>query len=103
MNMRLFSPLVVLSLVIMALSSCDPQRLYDDNKLIAGDKWYYKDAVPFDVQVTDTTKLYNVYVNLRIDADYKYNNIFMWVNTTNPEKKTDQRRVDIRLADDGGK
>jgi gliding motility-associated lipoprotein GldH len=88
---------------LLLFASCDPQRLYDDNKLIAGNKWYYKDIVPFDVQVTDTTQLYNVYVNLRIDADYKYNNIFMWVNTTNPEKKTDRRRIEIRLADDGGK
>jgi gliding motility-associated lipoprotein GldH len=103
MNSRLFFPLIVLGAALLLLASCDPQRLYDDNKLIAGNKWYYKDAVPFDVQVTDTTRLYNVYVNLRIDADYKYNNIFMWVNTTNPEKKTDQRRIEIRLADDGGK
>ncbi len=84
-------------------SACDPGRVYDDNKSIPGDTWFYKNAVLFEVQIQDTTKLYNVYVNLRVTADYKYSNIFMWVNTTNPEKKTDQRRVEIRLADEGGK
>jgi gliding motility-associated lipoprotein GldH len=97
------SGLVMLLFSVMFFASCDSNRLYDENKLIPADQWFYKSTVPFDIQVTDTTRLYNVYVNLRISADYKYNNIFMWVNTTNPEKKTDQRRIEIRLADDGGK
>lgn len=85
------------------LVSCDPQRLYDDNKKIPNNQWYYKNLVPFDVQIDDTNQLYNVYINLRVGADYKYNNIFIWLNTTNPERKTDKRRVEIRLADDAGK
>jgi gliding motility-associated lipoprotein GldH len=95
----------ILAVLVFAsvFCACDPGRVYDDNKLIEGNNWYYKNAVPFDIQIKDTTKLYNVYVNLRITSDYKYSNIFMWMNTTNPEKKTDQRRIEIRLADEGGK
>lgn len=89
--------------LVSLITACDPGRVYDDNKSIPADTWFYKNAIPFEVQITDTTKLYNVYVNLRVTSDYKYSNIFMWVNTTNPEKKTDQRRVEIRLADEGGK
>ena len=59
--------------------------------------------MPFDVQITDTAKYYNVLVNLRIDANYKYSNLFMLVHTTNPDKKTDQRRIEIRLADESGR
>jgi gliding motility-associated lipoprotein GldH len=97
---------VYLVLVVMGISlfsACDKGRVFDENKPIAENLWYYKNRVPFDVQIADTNKLYNVYVNLRITSDYKYSNIFMWLHTTNPEKKTDQRRVEIRLADDGGK
>lgn len=88
---------------VFVFSSCDKGRVFDENKTISENQWYYKNIIPFDVQIGDTNKLYNVYVNLRITADYKYSNIFMWLHTTNPEKKTDQRRVEIRLADDGGK
>jgi gliding motility-associated lipoprotein GldH len=96
--------LVSICIVLTSLfSACDPSRIFDDNKLIDGNQWYYKNAIPFDVHITDTNKLYNVYVNLRISSDYKYNNLFMWVNTTNPAKKTDQRRIEIRVANDGGK
>lgn len=103
MSVKLTRSLVVITSLLLLFTACDRSRLYDDNKLIPKDQWYYKNPVPFDVQVTDTNKFYNVYVNLRISADYRYNNIFMWVNTTNPARKTDQRRIEIRLADDGGK
>jgi gliding motility-associated lipoprotein GldH len=85
------------------VTSCDRGRVFDENKTITDNQWYFKNRIPFDVQVTDTNKLYNVYVNLRVTSDYKYSNIFMWLYTTNPEKKTDQRRIEIRLADDDGK
>lgn len=90
-------------ITLFVVSSCDPGRVFDDNKTIEGDAWYYKNRVPFDVRIKDTTKLYNVYVNLRVSADYKYSNIFMLVHTLNPDKKTDQRRIEIKLANESGK
>jgi gliding motility-associated lipoprotein GldH len=88
---------------VLLLSSCDPGRLFEENKTIDGNAWYYKSFIPFDTEVKDTTKFYNVLVNVRVDADYKYANMFMWVHVTNPEKKADQRRVEIKLADERGK
>ena len=87
----------------IGLSSCDSTHLFDENKNIDADAWYYKSILPFDVQVKDTNQLYNVLVNLRVDANYKYSNIFMLVHTTNPDKKQDERRIEIRLADESGK
>lgn len=83
--------------------SCDPNRVAEMNKPIDGSGWFYQNRIPFDVQITDTTQFYNVYVNLRITPDYRYNNIFLWVHTMNPQKQSDKRRVEIRLADERGK
>jgi gliding motility-associated lipoprotein GldH len=101
--MKVWRKLLFIASILVLFVSCDPARVFDDNKTIPGDAWYFKNTVPFEVQVIDTTKLYNVYVNVRINSDYKYSNIFMWLNTTNPQKKMDQRRIEIRLADEGGK
>jgi gliding motility-associated lipoprotein GldH len=101
--MRTVVQIGILTLLFGVLNACDPGRLHEENKLIPSDRWFYKNTIPFEVQIKDTHQLYNVYVNVRIGADYKYSNLFMWVNTTNPEKKTDQRRVEIKLADEGGK
>ena len=89
--------------VVMILSACDPGRLFEENKNIDNNAWYYKNAAVFDLQVKDTTKWYNMLVNLRVDADYKFSNLFMWVRVINPAKKSDQRRVEIKLADEHGK
>lgn len=91
------------TMMMLLLTACDPARVFDENRNIEHDSWYYKNRIPFDVRISDTSKFYNVYVNLRVNADYKYSNIFMWVHTTNPDKKTDQRRIEIRLADESGK
>jgi len=93
----------ILFFSLMIITSCDPGRLFEENKNVDGNAWYYKSFIPFDAQIKDTTKFYNVLVNVRIDADYKYSNMFMWVHITNPEKKSDQRRVEIKLADERGK
>jgi gliding motility-associated lipoprotein GldH len=89
--------------ILWALAACDEGRIFEENKRIPTDSWYYKSLVPFDVNITDTQKRYNVYVNVRISSDYKYSNLFLWVNTTNPQRKTDQRRVEIKLANEAGK
>ena len=85
-------------ITLLLVTSCDPGRVFDDNKTIEGDAWYYKNKVPFDVRIKD-----NVFVNLRVGADYKYSNVFMLVHTLNPDKKTDQRRIEIKLANESGK
>lgn len=86
-----------------SLSSCDTAQLFDENKNIDAAAWYYKNLLPFDVHITDTNQFYNILVNLRVDANYKYNNIFMLLYTTNPDKKQDERRIEIKLADESGK
>ncbi|MES2559187.1 MAG: gliding motility lipoprotein GldH [Bacteroidota bacterium] len=101
--MKVWCKLFLVVSILMLFVACDSGRVFDDNKSIPGNAWFHKNAVPFEIQVTDTTKLYNVYVNVRINSEYKYSNIFMWLNTTNPQKKMDQRRIEIRLADEGGK
>jgi len=92
-----------LILLVVVLQSCDPGRLYDENKTIPSDRWYYKNRMPFDVQITDTNTWYDVSINLRVSTEYKYNNVFLWIYTTNPARQTDKRRVEIRLADEKGK
>lgn len=90
-------------LLPMMLTGCDPARVFDENKTINDNQWYYKTSMPFEVRVQDTNAWYNVYINLRVSSDYKFNNIFLWLHTTNPDNQTDKRRIEIRLADEHGK
>ncbi len=94
---------IFLCCLLTGLTSCDKARLFDENKTIENNAWYYKNTLPFEVQIKDTSKLYNILVNLRVDADYKYSNLFMLVHSVYPNKAKDERRIEIRLADESGK
>jgi gliding motility-associated lipoprotein GldH len=85
------------------LSACDKQRIVDENKTIEGDAWYYKNQIPFDVLISDTNKYYNMYVNLRVDADYKYSNIFLMLHITDADKNKSKERIEYTLADETGR
>lgn len=89
--------------MVSMLLSCDANRVFEENKSIEQGEWHYEYKPFFDVYVSDTHRTYNVYVNLRIGSDYKYNNIFLWLHTTNPNNQIEKRRVEIRLADENGK
>ena len=94
---------IFLCCLLTGLTSCDEARLFDENKTIENNAWYYKNVVPFDVQIKDTSALYNILVNLRVSADYKYSNMFMMVHSVYPDKTKEARRIEIRLADESGK
>lgn len=100
---RLFKPLYAFALSVVILSGCDNTRILDENREIPGYNWYYKDKVGFDVVIEDTNLLYNMYINARIRADYRYNNLFVLLHTQLPDKKELKQRFEIPIADDLGK
>lgn len=87
---------------MLALVACDPARMLDENKDIPDQIWYYKNKPSFDVNIEDTNKTYNVYVNLRVSNDYKYSNFFVLVHQTTPGKLKSKERKELTLIDESG-
>ncbi|MDZ4667837.1 MAG: gliding motility lipoprotein GldH [bacterium] len=98
---RSFTFTLVASLLLL-LVACDSAKLIDENKDIPDQAWYYKNKLDFDVNIDDTNKTYNVYVNLRVGANYKYSNFFVMVNQTSPSKIESKERKELTLIDDAG-
>ncbi len=94
---------LVLFCALFCIEACDKARLFDENKEIANEQWYYKNHLLFDVNIEDTNKIYNIYVNLRVSNDYKYCNLFMMLHQTSPSKLTQKERKEFILADESGK
>lgn len=89
--------------IIMFFQACTTAPIFQENKDIAESKWDYKNPLGFEVNITDTNKYCNSYINLRINADYKYSNIFIWVTTTMPDKTIEKERVEFVLQNEKGK
>lgn len=95
--------ILVFVLVSFCFGACGNAPIFDENKEIAEYKWDFKAPINFDINIKDTNKYCNVFINLRINGDYKYSNLFMWVHETLPDKTVTKERVEFILADDRGK
>jgi gliding motility-associated lipoprotein GldH len=95
--------IIVFVLVSFCFGACGTAPIFDENKEIVEYNWDYKAPINLDVNITDTNKYCNIFINLRINGDYKYSNLFMWVYETLPDKTVSKERVEFILADDRGK
>lgn len=90
---------LVLLWTFAALTSCqDTQTIVDTNIEIAGHNWSYTEKVQVPVMIENAGIAYNLYVNLRLTASYKYSNIFLLIHTTGPDGKKSTERKEFRLA-----
>jgi gliding motility-associated lipoprotein GldH len=60
--------------LIAVLFSCDKKRVFDEYK--CGSAWNKDSIVTFDLPELDSTKRYDLFINLRDNNNYQYNNLF---------------------------
>ena len=102
--MKKYIHLFVLSIAAMlCLTACDPNRLYETNTPIAGEKWAYDDVKSFTVDVSDATTRYNIYINVRHSFQFEWRNIYVQVGTQLPDGKKMEKRVNLPLCESDGK
>ena len=99
-----FSALFFLALIIIVgLSSCDKNRVFDEYKAIPDYSWNKDNPVVFNFYMEDTTSLHDFYINLRHGGQYQFSNLFLFVTTTLPDGKMARDTVELILADKDGR
>lgn len=81
--MRLKSSLLFLA-ALPFFVSCDKKQVFDEYKSISGGTWNKDSIVGFDVEMTDTVARYNLFVNVRNNNAYPYNNMYLIVEMMQP-------------------
>ncbi len=66
-----------LFLVVAVLTSCDSDRLYENNHDFEDHSWKVTEMPEFEFRIDDPEKKYNIYFNLRNSLDYPYSRIFI--------------------------
>lgn len=88
-------------LTLILLVSCDKKRVFDEYHSV-GKSWNKDTIVRFELPKLDTQKSYNLFLNLRGNNDYPYNNIFLIVSLQQPNKKTVVDTLEYQMADPEG-
>jgi len=95
---------ISLFVVVAALFiiSCNGNITYTENHSMKDKMWHLMDIKSFDVQITDTTALSDIFFTIRTGSDYPFRNIFLFVSTSAPDGKNLTDTLEYYLADDKG-
>ena len=92
---------LLLILVVILFFSCDKKRVFDEYKSV-GRAWNKDSIVTFNLPELDSTKRYNLFVNLRDNNNYKYNNLFLIVSMEKPNGFTKVDTLEYQMANPDG-
>ena len=91
----------LLLLVVVLFFSCDKKRVFDEYKSV-GNAWHKDSIVTFDLPELDSTKRYNLFVNLRANNNYQFNNLFLIVAIERPNGFTKVDTLEYQMANPDG-
>ncbi|MCH7657158.1 MAG: gliding motility lipoprotein GldH [Bacteroidetes bacterium] len=90
-------------IALLAIVSCDPDRVYEEFTEIPLHVWKVDHKPVFRVFLTDTVTPHNIYINIRNGSGYSYRNLYIFLTTTSPTGQWIRDTVDCILADNRGK
>ncbi|MDR0371510.1 MAG: gliding motility lipoprotein GldH [Prevotellaceae bacterium] len=94
--------LFISTFLLFSFASCDNNDIYFHTYSIPLDGWDKNRSYNFDIDIEDIDASYNVLINIRNNAGYPYQNLWLFTRETiDGVEKGDS--IDCYLADDRGK
>jgi gliding motility-associated lipoprotein GldH len=83
---------------LILLSSCGKDAHYSKSYQFENESWTQKVKPKFVVEFQDTTKLYDFRIALRTTTDYKFNNLWIFLNSKPPSGATSREPYEIKTT-----
>ena len=87
--------------VLFLIISCDKKRVFDEYKSV-GNAWHKDSIVSFDLPKLDPKKLFNMYVNVRDNDSYPFNNLFLIVSLEQPNHQVKVDTLEYQMTNPDG-
>jgi len=87
---------------LVCASGCGPEALYADSLGVDAEGWKSAEAAEFRWEVSDTSRVHDLYIDVRNDATYPFSNMYLFVDFTFPNGKTNRDTLALELADAQG-
>lgn len=84
------------------LIGCGPNYIFEEEKTIPDGAWAYSDTLTFDFNIVDTTKVYNLYLEVDHSTDYRFQNLYVKIKTKFPKGNQIEQTVSLELANKFG-
>ena len=103
MQKRMKTKLIIGTLLMIVLMACNRRDVYFQYANVNPTGWSKDSLYGFDVEITDTLAHYNVYVNVRNNGTYPYQNLWVFLSKTAPDKEVERDSIEFYLTDKRGK
>jgi gliding motility-associated lipoprotein GldH len=90
--------LLFLLALIGFFTSCEDAAYYQKSFAFKNNKWDQNVKPKFEIEFQDTTKLYDFILTLRTSTDYKYSNLWIFLNSTPPEGESAREPYEIKTT-----
>jgi gliding motility-associated lipoprotein GldH len=100
---KLIKTILLLVLVVSLGTSCTRKCVYSNYKTLHSAKWYQDSILRFDMTIPDSTKIYNLSLNVRNSGRYAYSNLWLFVKITPPNGQIANDTIELTLASPDGK
>lgn len=92
---------IVFVLVLFLILSCDKKRVFDEYKSV-GSAWHKDSIVTFDLPKLDPKKSFKMFVNVRDNDDYPFNNLFLIVSLEQPNHLVKVDTLEYQMTNPDG-
>ena len=101
MQRRTSRLLLVAVIFCFLITSCDSKAIFDIYKSVPN-QWHKDSVASFNFKAPDTTKNYDLFVQLRNTNDYKFSNLFLIVELNYPNGKAVKDTLEYKMAAPNG-
>ncbi|MGM0612284.1 MAG: gliding motility lipoprotein GldH [Bacteroidota bacterium] len=91
------------AIIMLIFSGCGEDYFYAKSDTIEEQSWPKDKVKGFGFSVEDTVSTYNFIINIRNTTDYKYRNLFVFMNTIYPDNTSSRDTMELILAAPTGK
>lgn len=85
--------------VLLLCFSCTDHLAYSTVKSIENGQWPKEQKMEFTFSEMDTLKSYNMFITLRSDQEYPFNNLFVIADLTAPDGTSERDTLEYQMAD----
>ena len=95
--------LFILLILSQLLISCGESYVFEKTYEIEKGAWTYDNTLDYAFEVTDTTKIYNLLLEISHSIDYAYQNCYLKIYTQFPSGEKTDYLLSVDLADGIGR
>lgn len=90
-------------LLLLFVAGCANDVVFEHLEKVDSTGWEYTKPVELTFEAPDTTELYNLIFDIRVTPDYGYQNLWLFIETTNPDGMTHTDSINCPMAYPNGR